>query len=61
MDVGGHMGALMVPPKRAKGEPQVASRGCKERPVETAARSEAVISGAEQGWESGPRPALPNL
>lgn len=55
------MGALTVPPKRAKGEPQVASRGCKERPVETAARSEAVISGAEQGWESGPRPALPNL
>ena len=32
----------MIPPKGAKGEPQVASRRCKERPVET-----AVISGEE--------------
>lgn len=41
------MGVLMVPPKGAKGEPQVASRRCKERPVETAAWSGAVISGEE--------------
>ena len=37
----------MVPPEGAEGEPQVASRKCKKRPMETAARSGAVVSGEE--------------